>query len=278
MTEGLVSAKYPTTEDENNKQTELDKLVPGINLSLLSSTEKIKHIQQEARSSETGSTFIGRAQGDTRALHNFMEFLFAWELKKDGEEPWNSRNEDRRFHLIKERFTNQIIVEIGSGKSMDGYNLANLVGARAYVAVDPFYARDVRDNLEERAEADRSQSTHPFLFPYLTWGIPDTIRNNETFKKNNVQWNTVEEDALAFLRALPDSSVSVIMSGISETVIPQEHLEQILKEISRTLSPNGALLAVNSADVYNSPNKLKVGWSLVSFKPEAILYVKDTPH
>ncbi len=118
----------------------------------------------------------------------------------------------------------QIIVDIGAGTTSSGYCLAQQVGAKAYIAVEPHNYDELRHNL-----TFMSLDSQP---------IPAAV---------------VNEDALGFLSRVPAGSVSIVISGLDEQVLsprqfPQihEYKKQVIGQIIRILKQNNVYINYDS--------------------------------
>jgi len=245
----IISGPAPEAVPNYVEPTPLDQLIPGIDLSKLSSPEAMEKLHAEARKeSAFGSTTIGRAQGDTMFFRGFMWGLGGYTLTKEGASH-KAESKKEALDLLREKFAGKVIVDIGPGEENYGYIFAKAIGAKAYIAVDPFYGGYLRHRIAGLGERfGRAQGdVRDALVRQLTdVGASQAEIEERELLKNMTPWNAVEDDALAFLRALPEGSVCVIMSGISENVIPGNHLEKITEEIGRVLDPQGAFLSISS--------------------------------
>ena len=118
-------------------------------------------------------------------------------------------------------FVGQIIVDIGPGDTITGYEIALLSSANSYVGVEPYYFTEcVIKFTKQNLDSLRKKSAR----------IPHTI---------------VEADALSLLRRLPDRSVSLFASQL-EGVMKEEYRIDVEKEIQRVLHPQGAFIGYDS--------------------------------
>ncbi len=118
-------------------------------------------------------------------------------------------------------FSGQIVVDLGPGDTVTGYEISALSGAKAYVAVEPYYW------VECQAK----------FFRY------DRFPANNQLKK--IPHDIVEADALSFLKRLPDKSVSIFASQM-ESVMKKDYEISLGKEIQRVLHPQGAFIEFDS--------------------------------
>ena len=195
--------------------TKLEDLIPGIDLKGVVSLDRIpKKIKAyEARVMEGES--LPHAFST-----NILHYLKALE-----------ENNLSALEYLKRKFTDTVIVDIGAGgnllkRAVPGYEIACRLGARGYIAVEPF-------NFEK-----------------LIAGI---IYQGEKFKdsKNNdidpVPFNVAIEDALKFLKRLPDGSVSLISSGIDHNIVSNEgYRQETSEEMTRVLAQGHLCLVSDS--------------------------------
>jgi hypothetical protein len=111
-------------------------------------------------------------------------------------------------HLpLQGRLSGQVVVELGAGMTGAGYMLAALMGARAYVGIEPFYADvlfHVLSSFEESA-------------------MPERL--------------VVGYDMLDALIRFPDQSVSFFAFGIERCVLPEgKYMHCVEHEMKRVLT------------------------------------------
>jgi len=100
----------------------LKELLPSLDQTQLHTQKEIVAINTNPNDQHTLE--IGRFQSDTDFLEQGLSLLILYETEI--------------LTKLHEIFNNEIIIEIGSGKSSIGYLIAKLVGAKSYIAVDPF--------------------------------------------------------------------------------------------------------------------------------------------
>lgn len=132
---------------------------------------------------------------------------------------------------IQHRFSGYILVDIGSGGQLFGLNLANLLGARGYVAVEPHDYFRARHTIQS-----------------VSSPIPRAL---------------VAEDGLTFLQRLPNQSpVCFLLSNIHGLVIPNGQMRSaISREMKRTLSKTSAIL-LHKSDFFVGDHDLNTLWLL----------------
>lgn len=128
---------------------------------------------------------------------------------------------DSAKHLFPEGangFREQIVVDLGAGRTTDGYLVARDLGARAYVAVEFCFAASLRMNF-------------------------DKLASNEKTIPHAIIYDAIEE----VLPALPPQSASFICSGLDETFPEFDRLlKSISSELPEKLHPQGSCLLLSS--------------------------------
>lgn len=141
-----------------------------------------------------------------------------------------------------QRLKNQIVVELGAGYSHFGYKLSEICGARAYLAVEPFYS----DLLLTRINQISSSAEQPC--PY----------------------KVVALDLLAILKLIDTGTVSIIACGIENCILPNQSYRRFAEqEIKRVLSESGIFMSFQS-DLF--PASLKSQENLLKCKKRGKSY------
>ena len=126
-----------------------------------------------------------------------------------------------RLRKFFKSFAGQVVVDIGPGNALSGYDIALFSKAKAYVGVEPY---EFIRNLEQMlAVADKMLVTP-------SPQIPRTA---------------IQADALSFFRRLPDKSVSIFASQL-ESVMVQRYSDDLVQEIERVLHPKGVFIEYDS--------------------------------
>ena len=132
---------------------------------------------------------------------------------------------DAQIAWVRSQLRDQIVVDLGVG-NIAIYSLACSVGAKGYIAVEPFWSEDV-------IAAFNAGHSHEYSKSPLTG--------------NQIPAAVVRDDALSFLRRLPDGTVSIFAGGLDRQVLPNdEYAEKLGKEMGRVLHKDGLLIAVAS--------------------------------
>jgi len=153
-------------------------------------------------------------------------------------EPFSQELGLHTLRIIKKGITlfeDQIIIDIGAGKTQNGYLASKALKARAYIGVEPFFAPSLYINLLTRNQ--KGSSTLSQLAAKNTQQIPTCI---------------IPEDMLSFLKKIPNNSVSILCSGIDRAILDNNYLTQANAELIRTLHPKGGIL--NYISDFHFPN------------------------
>jgi hypothetical protein len=84
----------------------------------------------------------------------------------------------------------------------------------------------------------------------------------------------LEDDILLMLRALPDKSVSVLASGLSEGIIPEARVKEIETEIERVLSPEGGYLTIETPFLQPADLQIETIWPSMGMEGTAMFVKK----
>lgn len=130
---------------------------------------------------------------------------------------WKDNN---KLTKLLEKIKGQIVVDLGAGADLSGYNFIASQNPSAYVAVEPFFPDHLKyyfDNLDKSPDVSQDMSKPKVAI--------------------------APEDMLTFLKRLPDKSVSIFNSGIDDTIIPREYAAEVSKEIERVVHPEGVAVS-----------------------------------
>ena len=172
--------------------------------------------------------------------------MFAWEIffYKD------------YLEEVKKYFKNQIVVDLGCGTDLSMYRVCCISESKGYIGVDKEYVPTLAHKLLSN---DIWEKHDKELIK-----ISETIKPRLNYERK-VPAALAYEDALTFLKRLPDDSVSISASGLDIDVIPNnEKTQEIEKEIERVLHKEGAYISMASRffhkipDIYAPQTKLKV--------------------
>ena len=218
----------------------LDSIIKGANIKDLPTTEQISKGYRSSGS---------MAQGDDHPK------LFAWQFLCT----------DYLIEAAK-HWQNQVLVDLGCGRRLDGYIIAKLAGARAYMAVDPYNLSRFYERLIDKEESkgdtefnERIKKVRSFIQNkgYDEKTVDRILNNIDVhLEGHHLPVVLVAEDMVSALKRLPDNSVSIMTAGLDNCIIwRDEYTELAEEEISRVLHPKGAYLAMCSRLV---PKKLLI--------------------
>jgi hypothetical protein len=160
------------------------------------------------------------------------------------------------FSILRERMKDQVIVDLGASDTSLGYELASLLGAKAYIGVDirSDAVRRYEDELRGLTSSENRTRMIDFLKRKSSAYSEGFLQSEEIEKTIDSAMGTemipasiIQDDFLSFLKRLPDDSVSVFTFGIDSNIIPDEgYRQEISREIQRVLSQKGAYLTYTS--------------------------------
>lgn len=121
---------------------------------------------------------------------------------------------------ILEPFADTTVVDLGAGRASFGYMLAVNSGAKAYVAVEPWFTDQLLVSIEGKVKELGEKA-----IPYAIAAEPIQL----------------------FLRRVPNDAVSVLACALDDVAMPSIYeSERIAREITRIVAPNGAYVSYNS--------------------------------
>jgi len=162
----------------------------------------------------------------------FMDFAIA-AIMRD-----KNINSGIKSEKLKNLFSNIPIIDLGAGTTRHGYILSRILGASGYIAVEPFNSPGTEEE---------------FIDPEYPSAYKNKLENTKM-----IPFSIVPEDALAFLKRLPDHSVGILTAGTDAYVMfgkdmsdenkkkVEEYISAVNKEIVRVLHPQSALLTIES--------------------------------
>ncbi len=127
-------------------------------------------------------------------------------------EPFAMDLSPKHFKEKCPEFQNQVVVDLGAGRTSHGYKLAVAAGAKGYVGVEPIHAEILSSDLRGEQE---------------------------------IPWCVIPQDMYHFLRRVPKDSVSIISTGVE--YLPEGYDEFSEREIERVLHPEGACFVYGSS-------------------------------
>lgn len=207
-------------ENNNNSTKEIQKIkiVPVENIIPDINTDKLTTIEEQLKKI-----------GDDDSSRKKLEFGSPQGTPYGSFVESNYRT-DENIRKAFEKFKDQIVIELAAGWIPCGYYLANIAGAKAYIAEEPYWPDKIAKEFNYQLEAYKYKNLRE---------IPVAI---------------VPEDMLTFLKRLPDNSVSIFTTGIDEAILEYKYMELVKKEMTRVLSKNGAIIAY---EAYLQPTGLE---------------------
>jgi len=137
----------------------------------------------------------------------------------------NASDMSAYLHELSGYVRGKAVVDLGAGKTANGYRLALLLGAKGYIANEGTHFSELRDVLAA-ARLSNSRS------------LPACV---------------VGEDMRKFMERFPDDSVAVFAFGIDGYIldnklkIPPEGVHDLAKNISRSLASEGAYIGSDTS-------------------------------
>lgn len=182
----------------------VDEIIPGVNKDGLLSPSELS--EQENCHDDVE---VAKMENQGSALANpqsYIDFVGVEEIDK-----------------LKEVFHGQVVIDLGAGRFIGSYERISKSGAKAYVAVEPFFYSELLGSLRRKnLELSQDPSLAPPQIPFCV----------------------VAEDMLTFLRRLPDNSVSIFASGIDKHIIRDpDYKKAVSREIRRVTSHDGAVVS-----------------------------------
>ncbi|MGM5480561.1 MAG: hypothetical protein ACQESC_03820 [Nanobdellota archaeon] len=122
---------------------------------------------------------------------------------------------ENKQYLIQ-LFKDQIFVDLGAGADSTGYEIAKELGAIAYIGVEPYNTRELKESLDGKIS------------------MPSFV---------------IEQDILFALDNMPGDSASFFMSGVDQSVIPPyrekniRYIERITEILGDKVHPEGGFLS-----------------------------------
>lgn len=227
-----------------------DALIPGMDtIGLQGIHIDIQPVeQQDTWSIKEGHQFkrdfsSRESAGDAAQSNSFIGLFPFEKLRQDPE--------------LCERLKNQIIIDIGAGRTPICYLKMLDFNPKGYIAVEPYFAEDLLKNFEAlgRKKEDYTEMSPPLpslseMFDHIILGkelptkkegplvehITDqeahrfagAVESSESTTKSGkklIPFSIAQEDILSFLKRLPDNSVSLFASGIDAHIMGTYHGE-----------------------------------------------------
>jgi len=149
---------------------------------------------------------------------------------------------------FRERFDNQVVVDLGANDHSFGYFLSVVLGAKGYVGVDKFRCQGLEESLSNMSAKDINKLCETFeLFNEIPKELLNEGEESPIPGKNLIPASAVADDMLSFLKRLPDDSVSIFTFGITYEIVEPSYLAEVAKEIERVLSKDGMYVSDSSS-------------------------------
>lgn len=205
---------------ENIKNEEKVKIVPI--------EELIPDIKPVAEISVESLPVSGNKFPDSFIYSFLRSFELSGVLQMKG---LDSDLEESKLDIIRKRFKNKVVLDIGAGENSLGYFLAQLLGAKGYVGVEMNNAESLVNSLENYSAEDFEEKFKSF-FPNKR--IPDF---------ELIPASVVKASMLETLKRIPTNSVNIFSFGLDNALIPNiEYTKQVEEEMNRVLSEEGAFI------------------------------------
>jgi hypothetical protein len=183
------------------------------------------------------------------------------EAGKDYETPFNDvpdfllndieENRSKYYEEIKKLFKDIPLIDLGAGHTQQGYFIARILGAKGYVGVEPYNSAGLE---RELVNGGRISNVGEFNGTKGWKSTENTMLINPKIEKTKkIPFAIAEEDALTFLRRLPDHSVGICSFGVDGYVMSgdrtpesrkkiDKYIKEVNKEISRVLHTESAVI------------------------------------
>ncbi|MDO8513965.1 MAG: hypothetical protein Q7S50_00265 [bacterium] len=129
---------------------------------------------------------------------------------------------EARLAELTEYLQGRTLVDLGAGKTTNGYQIARMCGAKGYVAIEANHFSELRNVL------GKIRSTNSGKMPVCVVG----------------------EDMRDFVKRIPDGSVAVFAFNIDEYILnkmPMTDMEQLKQNISRILASGSAYIGSSTS-------------------------------
>ncbi|MEI7497912.1 MAG: hypothetical protein WCK11_01355 [Candidatus Falkowbacteria bacterium] len=167
-----------------------------------------------------------------------------------------NNNKTDSYKKLLQLCQNKPLVDLGAGKQSIGYIVSSWLGAKGYVAIEPHNFQELAENLLNNQELDEQIASH----------------KNIKVGTKPIPYSIIREDALTFLKRLPDKSVGVLSFGTDGYIIKDgQYTKDVINEIKRVLDSESAILTNNS--VFGYPDDYKECDSEVLLRNGYVEYV-----
>jgi hypothetical protein len=205
----------------------IEELIPSIRKEGLSSLNHYSKPEIEGGFSSIESPYS----------HNAVEYLAG--LSEDS------------IKEFREAFKDVVIVDIGAGENLHGYQTACLLGAKGYIAVEPFNHGKLAENFIHDFMAERFKRT---FMDNLKSRLGSGFDNLEV---KEIPFNIAIEDGLSFLQRIPNNVVAVFTFGLGDkaAIYDDVYYEKMRKQLGRVIKPGTYYIQSNSMSLELPINK-----------------------
>lgn len=238
-------------KDRVDNYVSVEKIIPEIKI------DNIFHSSEYYKNKKMDN--YGQLQDYLKTIGNDYETLYndvLPSLINDIEE-----NNGTEFNKIKKMFSNIPLVDLGAGQSQNGYFTAKILGSSGYIGVEPYFNLSLEDSLTAGEDSrSRPIGSRGLKFRKNTGAIHPITENIK-----NIPFAIAAEDALTFLKRLPNHSVGILSCGVDGHVMsgrsgtPEEHekikkyIKDVNNEIIRVLHPASAI--IHNGSVFDGRNE-----------------------
>jgi hypothetical protein len=230
--------KYPQGENLLEQLTRVEAIIPGINSDSLVSTEIFKESRTPSLFQRQFAQRHLGAPWDTP--FSTTAFRYLYDSRK-----FYARHY-RSFLKLKEAFAAIPVIDLGAGSNNAGYKIANLLNSKGYVGLEPYHYIELVDSIIEGDTTDITREGKRWK------------KYSKTLKSSNprpIPFNVVAEDALGFLKRVPDLTVGIFSFGTDNLIVDNtDYIEAVKEEIKRVLHPDSLMICDNT--VFNPQSSL----------------------
>ena len=206
-------------QNEAEKKSELGKQEEGVKIDIADSVNDILHLKNPDLTKTVRVTDLVSDEQSISEIIGEQTNAEEGGISDAGFAVYALSDLDRNpKHLekVKSYFEGKIVIDIGAGRNDSGYEVAKKLGCKAYIAVEPYYSKSL-------------------------------LREFSNTKDKDIPLAVTSDDALTFLKNVPDSSVTIMSFGTDEYMFrDREYNYKLGKEITRCLSKDGAFLSSES--------------------------------
>jgi hypothetical protein len=198
-------------EQEKNENS-LERILPGIDLhELTRDSLGVYYAPQLPETNDFDDNFLGLVAG--RVIRPVSE------------------NEKRNQEKLRSLVAGRVLLDMGAGAFSNGYRVAEALGSKAYVGIEPFVGRKLHETIRHDNEVSLVSKGQP-----------------------HIPFAVVKEGILSFLKRLPDNSACVLTSGIDvfvlrgfeETSGRDSDYGELEKELARVIGIDGVQISYSS--------------------------------